>query len=567
LLLAHWLTAAACGGAAPAPRADAGAASPGPPGVALHLEPLDAWQGGGISVRWTVTQPPREPLADPFWVAVPDVWAGRAGFSDDLRGIEVLDPDGHPLRWSMAGPDRLRIETAGHHALELRYRLRPRHRTLTETSRFRALLTPQVVFAPGHALLMQPIGAGVRALERIQLTLAAGPTPGFTLRSTLDAAHAHFAMAELVDAAFFHGHWQHHALPHVQVWVAPHVTGGAALAATVDRVCRALEPLVQPRGPTTVLVLPRDDLPDGLSGHGREGGFTLEVGRAVSPDDRRLMRLAAHEYMHRLIGHRLRFDPAEELRTLWFREGVTEYLAVRALVDSGLQPEPLFFGLLGESLTGLRASPAAQRPRSDADAWWRDLDARRLPYDWGALVAALLDLELVARHGRTVAQWIAWLRDDEAGAGLLTEDGLLRALDRFTGTSWGPWWTETTAGGWRLPVERALALAGLDVVERLEPAPWHGFRASMTADGAWYIADVDPSGPAARAGLVSGSRLAMAPVLPEGPLPHPAWVRIVERGVGRDVMVEPDFGQRRTFVLLERRGQAGHYRQAFGLAP
>ena len=117
-----------------------------------------------------------------------------------------------------------------------------------------------------------------------------------------------------------------------------------------------------------------------------------------------------------------------------------------------------------------------------------------------------------------------------------------------------------------LPLAETLADAGLQIVERLEPAPFHGFRANMTAEGNWYVSDVVPGGPAERAGLAVGMQLAEPPDLPAGRSPRPAWVRVETPAGEQSVMIEPENGQRRTHVLVEDSQRQGEWRLAFGLA-
>lgn len=565
-LLSLFLTAAlllACGG--PRTTTDTSSRlipSDAPVGVQLQLEASPGYEGGGLLAQFTIVDD--EPLADPFLIAVPSTWAGRTDFDQDLRSIEVLDAAGNPLPWSIDDQQQIRVDTDDHHGLVLRYALRPRHRLLTEASRFRALMTSDIVYAPGHALLMQPISAGTAALQNIDLQFV-GALP---VRSTAPLIGP-WSMETLVDAAFFSGHYIHEERDQLDVFVAPGaVADTSAFADLIQRIVDALQPIVgDDFAPiTTALVLSRQDDPLALSGHGRGGGFVLELGTSVDPQSNDLIRLVGHEHLHRLIGHGLQFDRGEELQTLWFREGLTEYLAVSSLVRAGLLPERELFAHIGQSLTNLRANPASNAPTPEAGQYWNDRDLRRLPYDRGALLAMLMELQLLQHRQATLGNFLTWLRQDpQILAQPLTNISICDAYERYIGLPQTEWCTDVIMANGDLRVFETLADVGLDIVERLEPAPFHGFRANMTAEGRWYVSDVVAGGPADRAGLTVGMQLLSSPDLPDGRSPRPAWVRVEVPGGDRSIMIEPENGQRRSHVLVESRERTGEWRSAFGL--
>lgn len=336
--------------------------------------------------------------------------------------------------------------------------------------------------------------------------------------------------------------------------------------AIIDAQAQLLGPAIARH--TSVIVLRRDDDPNRLTGNGRAGGFVLELGAEVDPDDDDLIGLIAHENLHRLIGHLLRFAASDEYATLWFREGVTEYLAVRTAVDAGVMPETRLFALIGDAITNYRANPAATTVDAAAlgQRYWSDRDLRRLPYDKGALLAMLIDLDLRRTGAGDLVGFVAFLRDDGAiRAAPLTNAALRDALERYSGMDWHPFWDDAVLGSSWLPVFETLSDVGLRVVERLVPAPWYGLRTNVTADGDWYVSEVVANSPAASAGLVAGQALAQEPIVPDDRSGRP--IEVIVRVSGREVPVRitPATGQRRGFVLVEDDDAATDYRAAFGL--
>jgi len=534
-----------------------------PAGVQLRLQAIPGYEGGGLLTQFTIVD--QQPLAQPFFIAIPSVWAGRTDFEQDIRSIEVLDAQGNPLPWSFDEQQQIRVDTRQQNALVLRYTLRPRHRILTEASRFRALMTADVVYAPGHALLMQPISAGTAALQNIDLQLV-GTLP---VRTTAPLGGP-WSMETLIDAAFFSGHYIHEERPLLDVFVEPGaVSNTAAFADLIYNIVSALQPIVghdfAPN--TTALVLSRHDDPLALSGHGRGGGFVLELGASVEAQSADLVRLVGHEHLHRLIGHGMRFDRDEELQTLWFREGLTEYLAVSSLVRAGLLSESELFAHIGQSITNLRTNPASHAEAPEAGQYWNDRDLRRLPYDRGALLAMLMELDLLEHQRATLGDFLAWMRQDPLTlAQPLTNSSICDAYRRYRPSPQADWCAAAIDAPADLPLAGTLADVGLQIVERLEPAPFHGFRANMTAEGRWYVSDVVPGGPADRAGLLVGMQLLGPPDLPTGRSPRPAWVRVETPAGEQSLMIEPENGQRRTHVLVEEAQRQGEWRLAFGLS-
>lgn len=538
------------------------------PGVTLTLRASPPGLGPALDVACSFSRPDGVP--DPLVLRFAPAPPGRAPWVDQIADVVAVDATGAVLTVERDG-DALRIETGGRPVVHVGWHLEPSDRLLTESSRFGPLWNTERLYVPGHAVVPRAEPAGTWSHDvRVEL----GTDGRWPVRSTLpDLTDVTFD--DLVESAFFAGGWTRVEASEggstVDVWAAPGLDGLAApIARTSARIVHAQADLLgaDSADRSTVLLLRRDDDEEARSGHGRVGGFVLELGVDADIEGPELIELIAHENLHRLIGHRLRFSARDEYATLWFREGVTDYLAVRTMVEAGLLPTTRLFRLIGRAITSYRANPASPMASEDTlrEGFWEDRDLRRLPYDKGALLGVLIDLELREQYGSDLGTWVRSLRDDPSVRALPVTGATLRdGLERHTGASWGDFWGRYVEGTEWLPMFERLNEAGLDVVERLEPAPWFGFHATVSATGDWVIGEVSPGSPAARVGLVAGTPLAGPPWIPTEFAEGPARVVVTSSRGGRTVTVPADRGQRRIYALVERVGSDADYRLRFGL--
>jgi predicted metalloprotease with PDZ domain len=461
--------------------------------------------------------------------------------------------------------------------VEFCYRLRPRHRLASEASRFRAILGATRLYAPGHALLAVPLAVSPSLALSVRVVPATTTHSTWSLRSSLPLDGSPQRLRQWSEASFLAGPWVEGSAGTAdrttRVYVDPALpVDPAQLAARVDDVVASQHDLLGLRiaQTTTVVVLRRDDDPTAMTGNGREGGFVLELGDDVDLASHELVELIAHENLHRLIGHTLIFADTEELATLWFREGLTDFLAVRLAVAAGLLPPHRLFLRIGSALTHYRGNPAASTDGGavSAEAYWESRDLRRLPYDKGTLLALLMDMELRNADAGDVAGWVAFLRDDASARTLpLTNAALRDALERYSGRSWTDFWAQHVTGAEPLPVHDALRSAGIEVVERLQPAPWFGLRVGATTEGRYFVASVAPDSPADLAGLRTGQTLASEPWIPTEPGGGSARLLVGEDDrSARTVVVPPGRGQRRAYVLRAV-DDSDDYLARFGIAP
>jgi predicted metalloprotease with PDZ domain len=539
-----------------------------PPGLALRVAMASTSRGLSAEVAWRWVD--TGPMPPEVRFRFPSSWAGRDGLLDDVRSVDATTLDGLELDTDWDGADLI-VRTEGAAGMVLDYSVVPGESALTELTRFMPLLDDRRFFAPGSALLAQPLNATATELRSITLDLdahSAGWRPMTTLPDR-DTYH----IRDLIDAAYFAGAFESVVAMsgdlRVELW------GEAELVSVLDRVANLTLSVVQSQaallgpelvGLTRVVVLARDD--DGpVTGTGREGGFVMELPATRNPPSDRIVAVLAHENLHRLIGHSLTFGGEDELATLWFREGVTDYLSIRLSVSAQLADETSLFSALSAALTNYRGNPAAELDAEEfAAGYWGDGDRRRLPYDKGALLALLIDLELRQSPDRSLLGFVEFLRDDPgARAAPLTNAVIGDALARYCAGDWPDFFARWVIGAEPLPLEAAFDDLGLDVTERMRPAPWFGFRATGGSDGTWLVSEVVADSPAARAGLRAGTALAAEPVY-EGSVESPlVRLALVEGTQARLLTIRGEIGQRRAFALVEAAGSEQRYRSRLGL--
>ena len=533
-------------------------------GLAYDLTLHAPENGGHLGVEMTLWT---EPIPDPLTLIFPYQWAGRDAFFDDIVGIRATSERGE-CRVLRLESGTVEVDCGAVEHIRVSYDVAPRAGLLTEATRFYALSSADRFYGPGHAIFAQPMGVDSDLYDEIGVAISG--QGDWQLHTSLGDARS-ATMAQLVNATFFGGAFDvaelHRDGTRVQAFVQrgvaiPEFALAEASLAIVSAQEETLGPEISER--TVVVALLRDDAPELMTGNGREGGYVLELGERVDVVDDELVELIAHENLHRLNGHELVFAADDEFATLWFRKGVTDYLGVRSCVDAGVLSEERLFRHIGNALTMYSGNPVADRVSGTelSEAFWEDRDYRRLPYDKGSLIALVMDIRLRAAGHGGIGGFLRFLADDERFAGREVSNALIQdALDAYSGEDWSSFFDAYVHGTERLPVFEELNDIGLRVVERVEPAPYYGFRSNVTASGEWYISEVAFDSPASRSGLSEGMRLAAEPLVPDS-LDGSAHLRVMSNGTQVDVTVRAGRGQRRSYAILS---DHDGYRSALGL--
>ena len=214
----------------------------------------------------------------------------------------------------------------------------------------------------------------------------------------------------------------------VEVAFAPAFEGDTAeFAELVSSIADRFRARFGNSGAIHVFVRTRASTPGEFGGVGRRGGFILDV-----PPDTQVSNatrlLVAHEALHVWNGHLLIPSPAVEATTRWFKEGVTHYIALKSLPELDEQ-----FVLTELAQIGANYS---LNPLSRGEEG-RAIDAARLPYDFGVLVALALDAALIRSSGGEldVTCWLEKLLERDSHH--YDEQILLESLQQCAGSVGG----------------------------------------------------------------------------------------------------------------------------------
>jgi len=139
-----------------------------------------------------------------------------------------------------------------------------------------------------------------------------------------------------------------------------------------------------------------------LGGTGLTRSFALFMtptfGLAPGSDDHlRISSLLAHEHFHHWNGGVVRGGEEQEGLGYWFSEGFTDFFTRRLMARSSTWSARQWLGEWNRCLAAFARNPARGAPAARIAAeFWSDRNLSDLPYQRGAIVAALLDREIRA---------------------------------------------------------------------------------------------------------------------------------------------------------------------------
>ncbi len=160
-------------------------------------------------------------------------------------------------------------------------------------------------------------------------------------------------------------------------------------------------------GETKVVVRPRRNHSEGYIGMGRRGGFVIELDE-LTDLEKEAKILIAHEAFHLWNGHSLVSDVDAVAQTRWFKEGLTEYVAIKKLYQLGYLTRMDFLDELAAGASAYWSNPARSKPTLTGE------DAEALSYDRGMLLAFAIDIMfLKTSSSATIETWLVALTQTE----------------------------------------------------------------------------------------------------------------------------------------------------------
>jgi len=257
----------------------------------------------------------------------------------------------------------------------------------------------------------------------------------------------------------------------------------------------------------------------GAGGGGMEHSNSTAIG---VPSDEYLEGVAAHEFFHLWNVKRIRpaslepvdYSKEQYTRALWFAEGVTSTYGSFTLVRSGLWSKEKFYLDLGEQITELESRPANRwqsAEQSSLDAWLEKYQNYNRPeesvsyYTKGQILGDLLDILIRDRtnNAKSLDDVLRALNSDFARKGKTYNDSLDIRLtaEKVASTSYKEFFRRYVSGTEAFPYRETLALAALDLRSIEQRRATLGFNADRDSSGSLTVREVEPSSPAAHAGL------------------------------------------------------------------
>lgn len=298
-------------------------------------------------------------------------------------------------------------------------------------------------------------------------------------------------------------------------------------------------------GPFLITMSPLVPVAGRLSygGTGRSDAFATWVDPGSSLSG--LTWLLAHEYFHswnpRQLG-RLP-DGDEEGRAYWLSEGFTDFYARRLMLRDGLSTPTDFVASWNDALRDYAVS--SYRTRSNAEvaaAFWRDEQAQKMPYQRGAMLAALWDRRLRLRSGgRTTLDTVLLGERDAARPRAelppLTSGFVAAATARHLDVRADMARYVDRGAALLLPADTFGECARVATEDR--PVFERGWDADATSTAGNVLTGVDPASAAYAAGLRDGMRIAKRIAGTPGDSTVDYVVEIDDRGTRRTVRFRP----------------------------
>jgi predicted metalloprotease with PDZ domain len=492
------------------------AAAPARPPVAYTLSPelvagkLTALK---VTVRFHADPSGKTEFAwEPSWAGDRELWRWARDLS--VEGAQSVVDEGLGRRAIRATPGAM---------LTVRYRIVSAYDhdpTVADLSQSKPAIRPSWFYAVGEALFGRPEGH-----DDDPVTFAwEGAPAGFGFASDLqhldEPDHAGVRPGTVSDML------ESIAIGGGDLQVFGSLNGGSRVRvailghydfapAELDALARRVIPVERgfwgedDRAPFLVTAAPLQSLASGssLSGTGRNDAFALWLDQGVPLAQ--LSWLLAHEYFHTWNSLRLggaSEDEGHEPEAYWFSEGFTDYYARALMVRSGLITPEEFAGLWNEMLLAYAASPERRAPNARvAEAFWSSEVVEKLPYQRGAMLAAIWNARLRARsRGRIGLDDVMRTQRAAAAKGRSDAAALFPKIARRFGLDVSEDLKRFVDQGEPLTLPQDVFGPCARVMQEERPVFSRGFDSEATAKAGMRVVGTDPASPAYAAGLRDG---------------------------------------------------------------
>lgn len=230
-------------------------------------------------------------------------------------------------------------------------------------------------------------------------------------------------------------------------------------------------------------------------------------------DDPITLGLITHEHFHVWNNDYLKdAGDKQEGYYKWMSEGFTEYYSLLTLYREGIIDAESYTGQINQTLLKYQRNPAAFSATSQmlAENYWKSRDYNRLPYQKGAVVALLFDLQIRKQTSsrKNIDDFMRLLIKKAVPLKGYTDKIVLETLNEVTGTDNQRFFDDHVTGAKLLPVVETLAASNLSAKEtRLEVFDQGFSTVSGRIERNAIVKEVAADSNAARAGLLPGDEL------------------------------------------------------------
>jgi predicted metalloprotease with PDZ domain len=481
-------------------------------------------------------------------LSLPVKWAGIDGLERSIASIGAESEEGDPLN-VVRSESSVTIAHNNESQVNIYYRVVPRHRHLSREARFQVVGTQDYFFSYGRNMLLWPTHLDAR-LEPVQLYLSRGTAGGRWVSTTAEMGseiiQSEHSWNQLADTAYLYGRFRELSVVteghHISVAIEPQLLFSES--EVLDLLVQLVRTVNTSMGPpeeshTVALMLLREDDPNVATGSGRPGGFVVEVGQNIEVGGAAFAQLIFHEHLHRYFGGLLQFEREEEIGTLWFKEGVVDYLAARLSLRAGAINVGDYLDKVTSVVTSYLTNSEVGVPYSDwsEEEYWQNPLRQRLPYQQGFLLGLWLDHRGQGRVG--LEEMISELMVDTACGDHLTNLDIRLFFEAQLDLDLTDFFRDYVSGNEEIPVHHWLDEAGLTVEYITERRPYYGVEV-FDEGGFWRVVGIDPLGPASGLSLSPGDMLVEAPQIPTHGLDSEA-IFVVDRGIHLQEIVVPPF--------------------------